>query len=162
MSNIEYQAVLKFFARKGLNATGISKDMESVYKDDTPSYRTVAKLVAEFKHPGRAFEHPPRTGHPSIITTDENIEAVERIEMRDRQISVCRVAYELATPTTTVYEVMSNHLDMKKISTRWVPKLLTPIQHANHVDCCQERLQESGADPDNYFDRIVTGDEVWV
>ena len=53
-----------------------------------------------------------------------------------------RVAYELAIPTTTVYEIISNYLSMKKISTRWVPKLLAFIQHANHVDCCQELLQE--------------------
>ena len=50
--------------------------------------------------------------------------------MHDRQISVRRLAYELPIPTTTtttVYEIMSNHLGMKKVSTRWVPKLLTPI-----------------------------------
>ena len=58
--------------------------------------------------------------------------------------------------------MMSNHLDMKKLSTRWVRKLLTPIQCANRVDCCQEFLQESEVSPDNYFDCMVTGDEIWV
>ena len=48
--------------------------------------------------------------------------------MRDRQISVRRVAYELGIPKTTIHEIMNNHMDMKKICTRWVPKLLTPIQ----------------------------------
>ena len=48
---------------------------------------------------------------------------------------------------------------MKKISTRRVPKLLTSIQRANRVDCCQELLQESEVNLDNHFDRIVTGDE---
>ena len=133
MSNIEYRAVRKFFTRKGLNATEISKELDSVYKDDASSYRTVAKWVAEFKDPERGFEDSPRTGRPSTITTDENIEAVERIVMRDRQISVRRVAYELGIPTTTVYETMSNHLGMKKVATRWVPKLLTPIQRANRM-----------------------------
>ena len=80
--------------------------------------------------------------------------------MCDRQISVRRLAYELAIPTTTVYEIMSNHLAMKKVSTKWVSKLLTPIQCANRVDCCQELLQESEVNQDNYFHRIVTGDEI--
>ena len=57
---------------------------------------------------------------------------------------------------------MSNHLGMKKVSTRWIPKLLTSIQRANHVDCCQELLQENEVNPDNYSDRIVTGDETWI
>ena len=90
------------------------------------------------------------------------MEAVERMVIRDRQISVRHVAYELGLPTTTVYEIMSNHLGMKKVSTRWGRKLLTSIQRANHVDCCQELLQESEVNSDNYFERIVTGDETWV
>ena len=79
--------------------------------------------------------------------------------MHNRQFSVRRLSYELPIPTTTVYEIISNHLGMKKISTRWVPKLLTPIQSANHVDCYQELSQESEVNPDNYFDHIVTGYE---
>ena len=57
---------------------------------------------------------------------------------------------------------MSNHLGMKKVSIRWAPKFFIPIQRANRVDCCQELLQESEINQDNYFDRIVTGDETWV
>jgi hypothetical protein len=91
-----------------LNATEISKDLDNVYKDSAPSYRTVTKRVAEFKDLERGFEDSPRTGHPSTTTTDENIGAVEQIVMRDRQISVRRVAYELGISTTTVYEIMSN------------------------------------------------------
>ena len=79
-------------------------------------------------------------GRPSIITTDQNIEAIETIIMHDGQISVHRLAYELTVPATTINEIMSDNLDMKKVSTRWVSKLLTPIQRANHVDCCQELL----------------------
>ena len=82
--------------------------------------------------------------------------------MLDSQISVRRVPYESAIPTTIVYEIISNHLGTKKVSIRWVPKLLTPIQRANREDCCQEPLQKSEVNPDNYFDRIVTGDETYV
>ena len=82
--------------------------------------------------------------------------------MRDRQISVRHLVYEVAIRKTTIYEIMSAHLSMKKISTRWVPKLFTPIQRANCVDCCQEFLQENEVNLDDSFDRIVTGDEIWL
>ena len=130
-----------------------------MYKDDDPSYFTVVKWVAEFKDPKRGFKGLPRTGRPSTITTDQNSQAVQRIGIHDRQISIRHVAYELGISTITVYEIMSNHLDMKKVSTRWVPNLLTPIQRADRVDCCQELLQESEVNLDNYFHRIVIGDE---
>ena len=104
----------------------------------------------------------PRMGHPSTITTQENIEAVERIVMRNRQVSVRRLAEELAIPKTIIHEIMDNQLGMKKVCTRWILKLLTPIQRANRVDCCQELLQQSEVNPAKFFDSIVTGDESWI
>ena len=157
MSNIEYQVVIKFFIRKGLNATEISKELDSIYKDDAPSYRTIIKRDVEFKDPKHGFEDSPRTGRLSTITTDQKIQAVQRIVMCDLQISVCHLACGLAIPITKVYKIISNHLSMKKVSTIWVPKLLTSIQRANRVNCCQELLQESEANLDKYFDRVVTG-----
>ena len=43
-----------------------------------------------------------------------------------------------------------------------VTKLLTHIQHANRVDCCQELLQRERSKYGQLLDRIVTGDETWV
>ena len=76
-----------------MNATEISKELDNVYKDSAPSYRTVAKWVPEFKGPERGFEDALRMDPSSTITANENIEAVERIVVRDRQISIRRVAY---------------------------------------------------------------------
>ena len=162
MLNIEHRTVIKFFTRKELNAIEISKELENVYKDSASSYRTVAKWVAEFKGPERAFEDTSRMDHPSTIAANENIEAVERIVMHDRQISIHRLAEELAIPKTTIHEIMNNHMGMKKVCTWWVPKLLTPIQRANRVDCCQELLQQSEVNPAKFSDCIVTDDESWI
>ena len=162
MSNIEYRTVIKLLTRKSLNATETSKELDSVYKNDAPSYCIVVKWLAEFKHPECGFEDSPRTNRPSTITTDENIALVERIVMRHRQISVRRIAYKLTILTTTVYEIISNHLGMKKVSTRWVSNLLASVRRANRVNCCQELLRESEVNSDNYFHRIVTSDETWV
>ena len=114
------------------------------------------------KDPECGFEDSSRTCRSSIITTDEYIETIERIVMRDQQICVHRLAYELTIPTTTVYAIISNDLGMKKVSIRWARKLLTPIQRANRVDCCQELLQVSEVNLDHYFDGIVTGNETYL
>ena len=158
MSNIEHRPVIKFFTRKGLNAIEISKELDNVYKDSAPSYRTVAKWVAEFKDPKYDFEDAPRMGRTSTITADEIIEPVERIVMRDRQISIRRLAEELAI----IHEIMNNHMDMKKVCTQWGPKLLTPIQRANRMDCCQDFRQQSEENPVKFLDCIVIGDEFWI
>ena len=162
MSNIEHRAVIKFFTRTGLNTTEISKKQGNLYKNSAPSYRAVAKWVTEFRNPARGFEDAPRMGRPSTIVTDENIEAVERIVMGDRQVSVCRIAYRLGITKTAIHEAIDNQLGMKTIYTRWIPKLLTSIQSANRVDCYQELLQQSEVNPVNFFDSIVTDAESWI
>ena len=54
--------------------------------------------------------------HLSTITANENIEAVERIVMGDRQISIRRLAKQL----TIIREMMNNDMGMKEVCTRWV------------------------------------------
>jgi hypothetical protein len=56
--------------------------------------------------------------------------------MRDRQISVRRVADELDISKTIVHQIMTTHLAMHKVCVRWLPKFLTPLQRANRVECC--------------------------
>ena len=137
MSNIEYRTVIKFSTWKGLHATEIIKELDNVYNDDVLSYQTVAKCLTPSKHPQRAFEDSSRKGPTSTITTYQNIQVVERITIRDQQVSVRHIFYELPIPTTTIYEIMSNDLGMKKISIRWVPKLLTPIQRTVVQSFCK-------------------------
>ena len=85
--------------------------------------------MVEFKDPEHGFEDAPRMGRSSTITTQQNIEAVQRTVMRHQQVSVRRLPEELAI----IHEITDNQLGMKKVCTPWVPKLLTPIQRTNHV-----------------------------
>ena len=82
MSNTEYQTVVKFFTRKRLSAIQITKELADVLRMSATSYHTVAKWVAEFKDPTRAFEDAPRSGRPTTTLTDESIRAVEEVVMR--------------------------------------------------------------------------------
>ena len=158
MLNIEHQPVIKFFTGKGLNTTEISKKLENVYKDSASSYRTVTNWVVEFNNPEHGFEDAQRMGRRSTITVQENIEFVQRIVVRNWQVSVHRLAEELVI----IHEIMDNQLGMTKVCARWILKLLTPIQRPFRVNCCQELLQQSELNPDNFFHSVVTGDESWI
>ena len=78
MLNIVHRAVVKFFTRKGLNTTEISKELENVYKNFAPSYRTIANWVAEFNNPEHGFEDAPRMGRPSHYTTKYRSSTTDR------------------------------------------------------------------------------------
>ena len=162
MTNTEYRTVIKFFIRKGLSATEITKDLADVYGRSTPSYRIVAVWVAEFKDSTHAFDDPPRSGRIPTALTEESIRAVEKIVMRDRQISVRREADELYISITLLYEIISDYLGMKKVCMRLAPKLLTPLQCAARADCCEAFLENCNQDSTAFFGRIVTENATWI
>ena len=96
--------------------------------------------------------------------TDENIRAVEEVVMRDRQISVRRIADELGISQIPLYEIISDYLGVKKACTRRVPELLTLLQRANRVDCCEEPLENCSRDPTGFIGHIMIEDEdeIWI
>ena len=144
IKHVEDRSIIKFFTWKGLNTIEIRNELDECRRC------TVVKCFAQFKHSQRAFEDSPRTRRTSTITINQNIQALQRIGMCNRQISVRRLPYELPIPTTTVYEIISNHLGMKKVSTGWVSNTYSTLS------------RESEGNPNNYFHRIVTADEIWL
>lgn len=63
---------------------------------------------------------------------------------------------------TSVLKVLHEHLGMKKVSARWVPRNLSAVQKADRVAACRDFSNLCGDEPDDIISRLVTGDETWV
>ncbi|UYV66358.1 hypothetical protein LAZ67_4001455 [Cordylochernes scorpioides] len=108
----------------------IYEDMVDTIREDAPSYSTVKKWVVAFKL-GRIStknEHGP--GRPVESVTQENIDKIHDLVMLVRRMRVRQIEETLGIPKTTVDRIMREHLGLRKLSSRWVPKLLTPDQKA--------------------------------
>jgi transposase len=62
----EYRAVIKFFVKEGLTPNEINSKFINVYGDSSPSFSTIKKWAAEFKHGCTSFEDDPREGRPKM------------------------------------------------------------------------------------------------
>lgn len=87
---------------------------------------------------------------------------VEDLVMQDRRIKVSQIAGELGISEPSVITILHDHLLMSKVSSRWVPRMLTPVQKQFRVQFSQENLELYEGDVDHFLSRIVTGDETWV
>jgi transposase len=79
MDKVEYLAVVKFFEKEGLTRNEIHSKFIKVYGDSSPSFSTIKKWVAEFKHGRTSLEDDPREGRPKSVTTPEIIDHVQDI-----------------------------------------------------------------------------------
>ena len=56
---------------------------------------------------------------------------------------------------------MTEDLGLRRISAKFVPKLLTIEQKQLHLEIAQDMLETVNSDP-NFFNTVITGDETWV
>jgi transposase len=82
MDEIEYRAVIKFFVKEGLMPKEINSKFIKVYGDSFPSFSTITKWAAEFKHGRISLEDDPREGRPKSGTPPEIIEQVHNMTSR--------------------------------------------------------------------------------
>ena len=160
--NIEFRAVIKFFTKEGAKAKEIHRCMADVYGDSSPKYSTVAKWSAEFKHGRDSLEDDPRPDRPADIISQEMIDRVERLVLNNRQIRVAELASECGISNGSVYTIIHEHLDMSKVSVRWVPRNLNRQERQQRVESSQELLKVYNANPEDFHTRLVTGDETWL
>ncbi|UYV76471.1 hypothetical protein LAZ67_14000466 [Cordylochernes scorpioides] len=69
---------------------------------------------------------------------------------------------DLGCSKTAVIRIMRKHLGLRKLSARWVPKLLTPDQKAVRRKLSSNNLALFEANPEEFVNRFVTMDETWV
>jgi histone-lysine N-methyltransferase SETMAR len=158
----EVRANVKFLTKLGWEKPAIIEAITKVYGDDAPSTRTVYRWIARFTGGREDIEDDPRTGRPSTSVNEDNVDAVRQIVEADRRVTVEEIAGTLGVSVGSVEEILHDHLHLSKLSARWVPKALRDDQKAQRAACAVHFLNKYDADPHDFLDRLVTGDETWI
>ena len=83
-------------------------------------------------------EDEPRPGRPSTSTTDENVEAVKEIVLKNRRITIREVAEDVGISVGSCHGILSDVLGMRRVSAKFVPKLLNFDQKNRRMTIAQE------------------------
>ncbi|UYV82452.1 hypothetical protein LAZ67_21002222 [Cordylochernes scorpioides] len=77
-------------------------------------------------------------------------------------MTVSQIEETLGILKTTVDRIMREHLGLRKLSARWVPKLLTPEQKVIRRKLYSDNLALFEANPEEFVNIFVTMDETWA
>ena len=102
-----------------------------------------------------------RSGRPSTSTTPENIAKFREAILADRRQTIHDVCEIVGLSYKTVQRILMDNQNMRHISARFVPRLLSNNQKALRISVCRELKQQARDDP-NFISNIITGDETWV
>ncbi|KYN21168.1 hypothetical protein ALC57_06462, partial [Trachymyrmex cornetzi] len=140
MEKIEYRAIIKFLNLKGNTSTQIKIELGAVYGDSAPSFATVKRWVAEFKR-DRTSLADECSGRPTTATTTDNIEEIHQMIMDTRRIKIREIAEPVGISKERVCHILTEELDMRKLTARWVPRLLTLDQKRIRMNISKALLE---------------------
>jgi len=115
-------------------------------------------LYKRFKDGRTSVDDDERSGRPSTSTTPENIAEVREVILADRRQTIHDVCEIVRLSYGTVRRILADNLNMRRISARFVPRLLSGDQMAHRVSVCRELKQQARDDP-SFISNIITGDE---
>lgn len=145
----------------GVSPVTIHKELTEVYGPQAVSYSTVQKRAKLAKAGQMEIEDKSRSGRPITETTPENIQEVQRIIDEDPHATYADIEEETSLSHGTIFTIIHDHLKLRKITSRWVPYQLTPLQKEQRVKICRENLKRFKEGSERLCN-IVTGDETWI
>src|SRR5262245_16970615 len=128
MDKFSSRAVIQYLQKKRMLSKEIHEDIVATLENDAPSFATVKKWTTEFRRGKESLEDDPKPGRPCTATTDEMADKVLDMVMLDRCVTTRTIAGDLQISQERVQHIISHIHGMHKVSSRWVPRLLTNEQ----------------------------------
>ena len=102
-----------------------------------------------------------RPGQPVTETTSENIEQTRRLTDDDPYTTIEELEEQTDLTYSTIQRIISDHSQLKTITTRYIPKHLIDFQRTERGRICKENLAKFEQRLWRLCD-VVTGDESTV
>ena len=152
---------IKFCVKNGIKCLKTLEMLKVAYGECTVSRKSVYKWYKLFTEGREEVNNYARPGRPSTSTTNENTEAVKKIVMENRRITIREVAEDVGISVGSCHAIFSDILGLKRVAAKFVPKLLNFDQKTRRMTIAQEMLNDVNDDPD-LLKKVITGDESWV
>ncbi|GFN97966.1 histone-lysine N-methyltransferase SETMAR [Plakobranchus ocellatus] len=174
-SKLEVRAVVRFMFSKGTKPSEIHKQIAETYGEGAMSRSRVYQWCTWFGEGRTSLGDEPKSGRPKTSTKEEHTTRVDEFIRCDRRMKIREIALKLEIPKSTVHEIVHDTLGYRKVSARWVPKMLTEDHKLQRVEISQrllQRCQQDNGDGDtmhigvepgrdfqannNLFDNLIT------
>lgn len=114
-----------------------------------------------FKNGQTSVKSESRSGRPSTSRNENVIEQVRTLVTEDRRLTVRELVEEIGISIGSVHSILTEDLKMRRVSAKFVPKLLTTEQKQLRLEIAQDMLDSANSNP-NFLNTVITGDESWI
>lgn len=163
---MEQRIIMRFLVKEGVKPSEIYQRVTLQYGEETVSKSTLYEWCKQFKD-GREVvaDLPGRGGVRASCATAVNsgtIAKVKELVMENRRMTVRELSTLVGISTGSIETILHEHLNLSKVSARWVPRQLTVFHKEHRAQISKELLARYEEDGEAFLERIVTSDETWV
>ena len=137
----EIRANIKTRSKISCSLKQIFTEISVVYGSTHVSYGTLLRWEKKIDSVLES-KNAPKAGRPKSASCDEIVSKLKEVE-RDARYTVCDIIARIAGFShSRVYYIIKNILNVRKISARWVPLLLTDGQKTQWVKIAKQLLKK--------------------
>ncbi len=159
---IEQQTVLKGMVRSGTTPIDSWRFLQNAYGAAALGKTAVRKWHKRFSQDiAQPVKDKPRSGRPRSGQSPASIGVVHNLLLQDQRKTVRTLSEESNIPPATVHRIIRKDLELRLVTAKFIPRLLTPEQKRARLTFCQGNLDLYNQDP-SILDLIISGDETWI
>lgn len=150
---------VKFCVGQGKKFTETYHELKKQHGDLCMGRTSVYRWYHDFKTGRIDATDMARPGRPVDVATPAMISQVKVIVDEDRRLTIREIAETAQISYGTVFKILHYHLNMTRVCSRWVPRLLTEDQKKARVQASEAFLARYRREGQKFLQRIITYDE---
>ena len=158
---VQQLVCINFCFRLGKTGSETYEMLQAAFRESCLSHSKTFEWYSRFKNGRRSFEDDPCPGRPSTSHTEETVACVREIIHADRRLTIREVAEDVGIALGTCQKILTEDLQMRRVSAKFVPCLMTVEQTDDRVSICTDLHEQAQNDP-NFMSSVITGDKSWV
>ena len=158
---VQQLVCIGFRFRLGKTGAETYEMLQAAFGESCLSRSKSFEWYARFKSGRRSFEDDPFPGRRSTSHTEEMVARARKITRADRRLTIREAAEDGGIEFGTCQKTLTEELQMRRVSAKFVPQLLTVEQKEDRVPVCTDLRERAQNDP-NFLSSVTTGDKFWV
>ena len=157
----DQRSYIKIETLGGKNPTEVHNALREVCGDSVVDRSTVSRWASCFCEGRVSIQDDPRSGQPVTATDDTSVVIVNTL-LENRRKSCEEIAHEANMSTTSVFRIVTQTLQNRKVAANWVPYQLSKERKEACKRVAEELLRCYEAEGGQLSNRIVAIDETWI
>ena len=161
MKKSDFRVLIKHYFLRGKSIKETEEKLAKYYKESAPSHSMVHKWFTEFRCGRISTNDAERPGLPKEVTSQEIIDKIH-IVLNDRRLKLREISETVNISAGRVWHILHECLGTRKLTARWVPRLLLADHKWGRVVASEQCLGMFQRNSKEFLRHYVTVDEIWI